>query len=30
MAELDEEDAHRGLKELFQSFPIGKTSERGF
>ena len=29
VAELDEEDSHRGATELFQSFPVGKTSERG-
>jgi hypothetical protein len=29
VAELDEEDAHRGATDLFQSFPLGKTSERG-
>ncbi len=29
VAELDEEDAHCGATDFFQSFPIGKTSERG-
>ena len=29
VAELDEEDSHRGATDLFQSFPLGKTSERG-
>ena len=29
VAELDEEDSHRGATDLFQSFPVGKTSERG-
>jgi hypothetical protein len=29
VAELDEEDSHRGATDLFQSFTVGKTSERG-